>query len=88
MHNFKDPLRPRAMRLPAGTTLASYGFTEDAEWRGLGTIPGSGAGIRQDFVHFDARARFTHVWENLTPPPPSACRCGWSSSVTSMPEFT
>jgi hydrogenase expression/formation protein HypD len=75
-----DNVYTRAVQVPANpraqALLAEVFAPEDAEWRGLGTIPGSGAGIRQDFVHFDARARFPRVWETLTPPPPSACRCG------------
>jgi len=65
------PANPRAQEL-----LAEVFTLADAEWRGLGIIPGSGAGIRQAYAHFDARARFPQVWENLSPPPPSACRCG------------
>ena len=48
----------------------------DADWRGLGVIPGSGVTIRGKYARFDARARFPEVWERLAPPPPSACRCG------------
>ena len=49
---------------------------DDAAWRGLGVIPGSGVRIREPYARFDARARFPQVWERLTPPPPSPCRCG------------
>jgi hydrogenase expression/formation protein HypD len=65
------PANPRAQML-----LAEVFAPADAEWRGLGIISGSGAGIRPTYVRFDARARFPQVWERLTPPPPSACRCG------------
>jgi hydrogenase expression/formation protein HypD len=67
----KVPPNPRAREL-----LAEVFAPQDAEWRGLGTIPGSGVGIREPYARFDARARFPQVWERLTPPPPSACRCG------------
>jgi hydrogenase expression/formation protein HypD len=49
---------------------------DDAEWRGLGVIPGSGVQIRARYARFDARQRFPQVWEQLKPAPPSACRCG------------
>lgn len=48
----------------------------DAEWRGLGIIPGSGVKIQERYARFDARVRFPEVWERLTPPPSSPCRCG------------
>jgi hydrogenase expression/formation protein HypD len=67
----QTPPNPRAREL-----LAEVFAPEDAEWRGLGIIPGSGARIRKPYARFDARARFPQVWERLTPPPPSACRCG------------
>ncbi len=62
---------PRAQAL-----LAEVFVPADAEWRGLGLIPGSGVQIRQPYARFDARPRFPEVWEHLTPPPPSPCRCG------------
>jgi hydrogenase expression/formation protein HypD len=75
-----DNVYTRAVQVPANpraqALLAEVFSPEDAQWRGLGIIPGSGAGIRENFAHFDARARFPQVWENLTSPPPSACRCG------------
>ncbi len=45
----------------------------DAEWRGLGVIPGSGLVLREEFRSHDAG-----TWEVETPEPPreSACRCG------------
>ena len=65
------PANPRAREL-----LAAVFAPDDAFWRGLGVIPGSGVRIREPYARFDARARFPQVWERLTPPPPSACRCG------------
>lgn len=46
----------------------------DRDWRGLGTIPGSGLGLRAEFRAFDAEARFP----NATPPSvePPDCRSG------------
>jgi hydrogenase expression/formation protein HypD len=65
------PANPRAREL-----LAEVFAPEDAEWRGLGVIPGSGVRIRETWARFDAKARFPQVWERLAPPPPSPCRCG------------
>lgn len=49
----------------------------DAEWRGLGTIRGSGLGFRQGFREFDARKRF-RIAELRTPNAKrqTRCRCG------------
>lgn len=46
----------------------------DSPWRGLGLIPKSGQGLREEFRAFDARSRF-----DLEVPPasePPGCRCG------------
>ncbi len=45
----------------------------DDIWRGLGLIPMSGLGFKEELSGFDAEKRF-----NLTPskPKPTACRCG------------
>ncbi len=46
----------------------------DAEWRGIGFLPGSGLAIREEYASFDASARF-----GLPIPAPTAvgaCRCG------------
>jgi hydrogenase expression/formation protein HypD len=67
----QTPANPRARQL-----LAEVFAPEDASWRGLGIIPGSGVRIREDYARFDARSRFPQVWKHLTPPPPSPCRCG------------
>jgi hydrogenase expression/formation protein HypD len=75
-----DNVYTRAVQIPANpraqALLAEVFTAEDAEWRGLGVIPGSGAGISPAYAKFDARARFPQIWEELSPPPPSACRCG------------
>jgi hydrogenase expression/formation protein HypD len=46
----------------------------DAEWRGLGTIPGSGYAIRDEFAPYDAFTRFAPEAEATVEPP--GCRCG------------
>jgi len=46
----------------------------DAEWRGIGVIPGTGLAIREEFAAFDAAKRF-----DVTPPEPKdipGCQCG------------
>ena len=42
-------------------------------WRGLGEIPASGLGIREELVSFDAEKKFGVT---IAPEAPSACRCG------------
>lgn len=79
-HAFVDNVYTRAVSVPANPQarelLAAVFAPDDAAWRGLGVIPGSGVRIREPFARFDARVRFPQVWERLTPPPPSPCRCG------------
>ncbi len=48
--------------------------TADAEWRGLGMIPGSGLALRDEYAVFDAGARFEIPPLKSTEPP--GCRCG------------
>ncbi len=46
----------------------------DADWRGLGVIPGSGLRLRAEYAAFDAERRFTvNAGEPLEP---RGCRCG------------
>ena len=67
----KAPANPRAEAL-----LAEVFQPEDAAWRGLGVIPGSGAGLRDEFARFDARRRFADLLARVPKALPSACRCG------------
>ena len=46
----------------------------DAKWRGLGMIPGSGLGIREEFESADAAKRYGIVFADTKPIP--GCRCG------------
>jgi hydrogenase expression/formation protein HypD len=46
----------------------------DAEWRGLGVIPGSGLRIRHDYEEFDALKRFT--LPEIRSVEFRGCRCG------------
>jgi hydrogenase expression/formation protein HypD len=45
-----------------------------AEWRGIGSIPGSGLALREEFSRFDAAEKFRIV--PLNSPDPKGCRCG------------
>ncbi len=45
----------------------------DADWRGLGTIPGSGLSLREAWAHRDAGRVAVEV---PTPREPAGCRCG------------
>jgi hydrogenase expression/formation protein HypD len=47
---------------------------EDADWRGIGVIPGTGLAIRKEYAHYDATKRIP-----VTPPEPKdikGCQCG------------
>ena len=46
----------------------------DADWRGLGVIPGSGLRLRSEFAAFDAARRFSV--DPGEPLEPAGCRCG------------
>ena len=68
---------PRAVR-PEGNPLAKAAiarcFAPRAElWRGLGEIPGSGLGLRDEYAAFDAEKKFGVT---VSGPAPTACRCG------------
>ena len=60
---------PKAMEL-----IGKIFEPSDAYWRGIGTIPGSGLKIREEFVAYDALKRFNP--EVPYCPEPSACSCG------------
>jgi hydrogenase expression/formation protein HypD len=67
----KAPTNPRAQVL-----LEEVFLPEDAVWRGLGLIPGSGAGVREEYASFDAKRRFGDRLSQAPPAKPTACRCG------------
>ena len=60
--------------VPARDLVASVFEPVDRQWRGIGSIPQSGLGLRPEFADFDAEVRFglgaIHVTE------PGACRAG------------
>jgi len=57
--------------------------SEDAEWRGLGVIPGSGLKIRNEFSEFDALRKFDLDVPYATDPP--GCACGEILAGTKNP---
>jgi len=60
--------------VPARTLVEKVFTLVDRTWRGLGVIPASGLGLREEFAEFDAERRFglgsMHVTE------PEECRAG------------
>ncbi len=46
----------------------------DRKWRGIGEIPRSGLGLREEFAEFDAERRF--ALEDIRTEEPTACRAG------------
>jgi hydrogenase expression/formation protein HypD len=68
----------RAVR-PQGNVVAQRLMDQvfepsDADWRGLGVIPGSGLTLRREYADADAAVRFP---VRLEPPlEPAGCRCG------------
>ena len=68
----------RAVR-PEGNVVAQRLLEQvfepsDADWRGLGVIPGSGLALREEFADADAARRFdVDPGPSLEPP---GCRCG------------
>jgi Hydrogenase maturation factor len=49
----------------------------DSLWRGLGMIPKSGLGLREEYAQFDAARRFgLPASSELKAKDPPGCRCG------------
>ena len=60
---------------PAARALMDRVFTPcDADWRGLGVIPGSGLALRDEYAAFDAERRF--AVETGPAAEPEGCACG------------
>ncbi len=58
----------------AQAVIAEIFESTDANWRGIGVIPGSGMALKETYADFDAEKKFP-----VTPPPPvepKGCRCG------------
>jgi hydrogenase expression/formation protein HypD len=70
---YKRGVRPEGNRT-AVATMERVFEPSDAEWRGLGVIPGTGLAIRPEYAHYDALARIP-----VTPPEVRehrGCQCG------------
>ena len=69
---------PRAVAYDGNTraqqVMETVFETVDATWRGLGEIPASGLGIREDFAAFDARKIFDLPVSDAEEP--KGCACG------------
>lgn len=64
---------------PGGNAAAQALFKKylelvDADWRGMGTIPLSGMGIKKQYEYYDAQKRFDLTIDGGKPDP--GCRCG------------
>ena len=57
----------------ARTVVERFFAPEDTVWRGLGSIPGSGLGVRPEYRHRDAATIEVEVCD---PEEPAGCRCG------------
>ncbi|MEN3056190.1 MAG: hydrogenase formation protein HypD, partial [Candidatus Methanosuratincola petrocarbonis] len=57
----------------------------DADWRGIGTIPGSGLGLREEYAKYDAAGKYGIAavgWDRM----PEGCSCGEVLLGTLRPE--
>jgi hydrogenase expression/formation protein HypD len=70
---YKRAVRPEGNAV-ARQLLARVFEPCDADWRGLGTIPGSGLRLRAEFAVADAALRFPLELEPALEP--AGCRCG------------
>lgn len=68
------PLVTREGNRAAQRVLAEVFEPVDAEWRGLGVIPGSGLALREEYAEFDACLRFGVPIPDSPPHP--GCSCG------------
>jgi len=64
----------RAGTVPARDLVARVFRLVDRQWRGIGEIPQSGLGLREEFADFDAEFRFG--LEDVAVEEPSECRAG------------
>jgi hydrogenase expression/formation protein HypD len=54
--------------------LKEYFKVVDSEWRGLGTIPGSGLEVKDDSLN--AKVKYKNIISTVPQPKKTACRCG------------
>jgi hydrogenase expression/formation protein HypD len=60
--------------LPARNLVTEVFRLVDRQWRGIGRIPASGLGLREEFADYDAEDRFGLA--SLQVPEPAECRAG------------
>ncbi|RMF80765.1 MAG: hydrogenase formation protein HypD [Nitrospirae bacterium] len=71
--NLYDRVVTEEGNVVAQRLVARYFEPADAEWRGLGVIPGSGLALRPEWAHRDASRLPVDLPE---PREPAGCRCG------------
>ena len=70
---YPSAVRPEGNPMARGL-MARYLVPRTDLWRGLGTIPDSGLGLREEYAQFDAEKRFDIKYAPGKEPP--GCRCG------------
>ncbi len=73
VNQYARVVRPGGNQL-AQKLIAEYLTEVDASWRGIGVIPGSGLGLRDEFQRFDASVRYGVSTQGGSPD--EDCRCG------------
>lgn len=73
VNHYDRVVRPEGNRL-AQALIEEHLEVVDAAWRGIGTIPGSGLGLRVAYERFDAASR--HGVSVTGGSPDERCRCG------------
>lgn len=58
----------------AQNLLGEHFNVEDSQWRGLGTIPSSGLGVRDE--RLDAKQKYREIISKVPEPKKTTCRCG------------
>ena len=72
-NEYADVVKPEG-NLLARQVMEQYLEPRTDRWRGLGTVPGSGYGIREAYAAFDAEKKFGIVIKDIGVK--TACRCG------------
>jgi hydrogenase expression/formation protein HypD len=73
VNQYKRVVKEYGNRIALALT-ENYLEIADASWRGIGTIPGSGLYLREEFSHYDASKKFGVSVKGGRPDP--ECRCG------------
>jgi len=73
VNQYERVVREQGNRI-ALALMDHYLKTADASWRGIGTIPGSGLVLREEFLNYDAAVKFGVSVQGGKPD--MRCRCG------------